>query len=334
MSDHMPSVPVCPHCGTALPEFATKLERLERECSHLHGQNRHLKGELTKIQGGGSDAKDIEELHDEWLAARAGRAGRKPKLTDDRKKAYRKLLKDFGKDDALKIIKQSFKTPFLVYGKYASSSKDERRDRRDDITDIVRTSARAEQLLRDHDGDSAIPTAQTDTTSKSQDPPRAHLLHGPMQGWTPLNRATSVLKREGGWDTVVPEFEEETLDSSKQPWPKIVAWRAWCPLHPYSFVGLKLWEGDDQRVHAECDGACAELEVVRAIFALEEAQVRRVEALLAFDRVASPETLDKVVKALEIRKDDSRYAIGRKMGVHDSDALGLHADPRELKWAA
>jgi hypothetical protein len=324
MSEHMPNLPVCPHCGTPLPELATKTERLEEECSRLHGQNRYLKGELTKIQGGGSDAKAIEQLHDEWLAPRACRPGRKPALTDDRKKAYRKLLAEFGKEDAINILKQSARTPYLIFGNDWATSG-EVRDRRDDITDLVAKAKRAERLLAMYDGDAAIPAPV-----EAQGVPRAHLLHGPMQGWTPLARATTALKREGGWDTCTPEFEEQTLLNDI----RITRWRSWCPRHPHAFVGLRLWEDKQQRVRAECDGACSEVEIVRAIFALEDAQVRRVEALLAFDRVASPETLDKVVTALDIRKEDSRYSIARKLGIHDNDALGLTADPREVKWAA
>jgi hypothetical protein len=323
----MPNLPVCPHCGVPLPELATKTERLEAECSRLHGQNRYLKGELTKIQGGGSDAKDIEELHDEWLAPRSSRPGRKPQLTEDRKKAYRKLLTGFGKEDAIKIVKQSARTPFLIFGNDWSATG-ESRDRRDDVTDIVAKGKRAERLLDMYDGDTAIPN---ESPAAPQGAPRAHLLHGPIQGWTPLARATTALKREGGWDTCSPEFDEQTLLNER---PRIVRWHSWCPRHPHTFVGLRLWEGEDKRVRAECDGACNEPEILRAVFALEDAQVRRVEALLAFDRIASPETLEKVVTALQIRKDDSRYSIARKMGIHDNAELGLEVDPREVKWAA
>lgn len=327
MTDHMPNLPVCPHCGTALPELATKTERLEAECSRLHREKSHLKGELTKIQGGGSDAKDVEELHDEWLAPRAARPGRKPKLTDDRRRAYRKLLKEFGKEDALKAVKQSAKTPYLVFGKYQAAG--EPKDRRDDITEITAKAARVEQLIGEYDGDAAIPVESA--SAEPQGPPRAHLLHGPIQGWTPLARATTALKREGGWDTCTPELDEQTLLDERV---RVRRWHSWCPLHPYSFVGLRLWEGEDSRVRVECDGACSETEILRAIFALEDKQVRRVEALLAFDRMASPETLDKVMRALEVRKEDTRYSIGRKMGIHDDASLGLEEDPQTLRWAA
>lgn len=315
MSDHMPSVPVCPHCGTAVPEWATKTERLEAECNRLHKTAAHLKGELTKIQGGGSDAKDIEELHDEWLAPRAARGGRKPALSDDRKAAYRKLLKAVGKEDALKAIRQSAKMPYLVFGRYSAASKDPSRDRRDDITVIVAKADRYEQLIQAYDGDSGIPTPQ----AEPQGAPRAHRLH---MGWTPLYRATAALTREAGLDTVQPEYGEVTLFDGDHWHPPILRYHAWCPLHP-NFVGLRLWGDAADRVHAECDGACDETEIVRAIFALEDKQVRRVEALLAFERMANPETLDKVVKALEIRADDSRYRIARKMGIHDDQSLGL-----------
>ena len=324
------SVPICTACGTPLPDLATKTERLEAECQRLHREKAHLKGELTKIQGGGSDAKDIEELHDEWLAPRAGRPGKKPKLSDDRKKAYRKLLKEVGKEDALKAIKQSAKTPFLVYGEY-KDKPGETGKRADDITDITAKAKRYEQLIAAHDGDDAIPGAEPGVAPAPEGPPRAHRVHNVNDGWTPINRAVAALKREAGWDTAKPEYDEQTLLNE---WPRVTRWHSWCPCHPYSFVGLRLWEGEDRRVRVECDGACAEVEILRAIFALEDEQVRRAEALLAYDRLATPETLDKVMGALEIRLADSRYAVGRKMGVHDDDALGLHSDPLKLRWAA
>lgn len=330
--NHMPNLPVCPHCGTALPELATKTERLEAECSRLHSQNRHLKGELTKIQGGGSDAKDIEELHDEWLAPRATRPGRKPILTDDRHKAYRKLLKDYGKEDALKVIKQSAKAPFLVYGRYEAAGKP--KERRDDITEIVAKASRVEQLLTDYEA-ANDPARHATPSEQPVQPPQAASLHNVNDGWTPINRAVGALKREGGWDTVQPEFEEQTLlDNTWDRKPPIVRWHSWCPCHPFSFVGLRLWDGERSRLRVECDGACLESDILRAIFALEDKQVERAKALLAFDRAANPQTLDKLVKALDIQAGESRYSIARKMGIHDDDDLRLTVDPRELKWAA
>lgn len=327
MSDHMPSLPVCPHCGTALPEFATKVERLEAECSRLHGTNRHLKGELTKLTGGTATAKDIEELHDAWLAPRAARSGRKPALTAERQRAYKRLIDSYGKEDALKAIKQSAKTPYLVFGRWQPSG--EAKDRRDDVTVIVAKGERVEQLIDAYDGqDVVVPVAPAPDAAATT--PAAHRLHNVNDGWTPLNRALGALKREGGWDTARPEYDEQTLLDQRV---RVLRWHSWCPCHPWAFIGLRLWE-DEGRLHAECDGACAEVAILRAVFALEDKQVERAQALLAFERTASPQTLDKVVKALEIRAGESRYSIGRKMGIHDDEALGLHVDPTTVSWAA
>lgn len=327
MSD-IEHVPVCTACGTPLPDLAAKHERLEAEATSLHRKCSHLKAELTKLLGRSDLAKDIAELHDAWLAPRSGRGGKKPALTEDRQKAYARLLRDYGKEEGLKAVRQSAKTPYLVFGRYQAKS-DDPRDRRDDITEIVAKAARVEQLIAEYDG-THDPVPELSAPAENHVPP-AHRLHNVNDGWTPLNRAVQALKREGGWDTATAEYEEATLLSE---WPRLVRWHSWCPCHPHTFVGLRLWEGDDRRVHAECDGACSEATILQTVFGLEDRQVERAQALLAFERVANPQTLDKLVRALSIREGESRYSLARKLGIHDNEALGLNADPLELKWAA
>lgn len=289
-----------------------------------------LQGELTKVQGGGSDTKAIQRLFDEWLTPRASRPGRKPVLTDDRKKILRKALKEYGEEDCLKAIRQSFQTPYLIYGKDWAAHSTDAKDRRDDLTDIFAKGRRVERLIALHDGDDAVPEAPAPQQSNST--PEANKAHK-LDHWNPLARAVSALRREFGSDVVTAEWPEADLLTAERVRP--IRYHSICPRHNFGNVALRLAaEFPTERLHVECDGACSPAEIKRAIFALEDRQVERAKAITAFYEQASPETLAKVVTALGIRKTDSEYEVGRKMGIHSDEALGLYADPREAFKAA
>lgn len=308
-----------------LMEVRIELQDSEAERKRLLRRTKQLEQELAPRKVAKTqDLKIADELFDLWLAPRAARPGRAPAYTDDRLKALLWGIKHYQRDGAEAAIRASFKFPFLVFGKWAATSREDG-DRKDDLTDIFGTAKRTEALIALHDGTDNVPLA---VASRQDGMPEAHRLHGPLQGWTPLSRALSALQREGGWDTVQREFDDASLFSESP----VKRWHTWCPCHPFSFVGLRLWEDKEQRVRAECDGACSEKAILTATFALEDKQVERVKALLAFERTANPQTLDKVVKALEIRKGESRYSIARKMGIHDNGDLALTVDPRSLNW--
>ena len=322
----------CQECAAmerTLMDVRIELQDSEAERKRLLRRTKTLEQELSPRRASKTeDLKAADELFELWLAPRAARPGRAPAYTEDRLKALLWGIKHYQRDGAEAAIRSSFKFPFLVFGKWSPTSRDEK-DRKDDLTDIFGVAKRTEALIRLHDGEDDIPAPALapEGLNPGQEATR---LHNVNNGWTPLLRAVGALQREGGWDTVSREFDEVTLFSENP----VKRWHSWCPCHPFEFVGLRLWEGEDRRVRAECDGACAEKAILKAIFALEDKQVERAKALIAFDRVANPQTLDKVVKALEIRAGESRYSVARKMGIHDNADLGLTVDPRTLKWAA
>jgi hypothetical protein len=177
-----------------------------------------------------------------------------------------------------------------------------------------------------HDGDDKVPDAAP--VAQPTPTPGAQKDH-PLDHWNPLARALSALRREYGSDTVAPEWPEDTLlDDRTRP----IRYHSFCPRHNFGMIGLRLWTAGfpTERLHVECDGACSPAEIKRAVFGLEERQVERAKALTAFYEQATPETLDKLVKALAIQQTDSRYEVGRKLGLHDDETLGLFADPREV----